>query len=423
MAQSKFLSSSIDAQKRAFGNNNVYVAAEGARLAVGIPLPSFSLMYLFDLDVLPVGRVIGLAGKPASQKSSLGFEFASWIIKAEGEAKLVEAEGGKYSPTLLRSIVGKEGYEQHFIIGRSDSTEQTQSQMSATLDLYEANEDEGDKALSALLVDSMTGVTAESLMEKHRTDGFASASVAVLAKGWTDYLRTFSARLSGWPITAIIVNHLKDKVSTTGGPAGKYTPGGDAHRFYSALYLYVTRIGGGNRKTIFREGKRQDRFTEYRTIKIELNKSSLGCDGRDIAVNFCWFHNEDGEQVTYFDWPSATTQLLLANQNMKSYIDRQPAELHDLLDVTCSEGSGDKKYSSTALGVENVSDSELGALVDGNPEWVDRLCNFMHITRHTKWAGSMPALERERKKAKKDKKEDSGDNTKPIAVPPEITEG
>jgi len=414
MAQSKFLSASIDAQKREFGDTNVYVASEGEKLAVGIPLPSFCLMYLLDLDVLPLGRIVGLAGEPASQKSSLGFEIARWISNAGGETKLVECEGGKYSPVLLRSILGEDSYKNHFLIGRADSIEQAQSQMSSVIKLYEKNEEEGAKSISALLVDSMTGVTSDSLIEKHTKEGFASASVAVLAKGWTDYLRSFSSRLAGWPITAVIVNHLKDKVSTTGGPSGKYTPGGDAHRFYSALYLWVTRTNSGSRKTIFREGKRMDRFTEYRTIKIKLKKSSLGCDGRDITVNFCWFHDENGEQVTYFDWPAATCELLLANQSMHSYIDKQPADLCNLLDVTVSEGSGEKKYSSEALGVEGVSDSELGVLIDSNPEWVDKLCTFMHITRHTKWDGEMPELVRERKKAarKSEEKPDKEEGVK-----------
>jgi len=403
MAQSNFLTASLDAQKRQHGESNVFMASEGAQLSVGIPLPSFSVMYLLDLDVLPLGRILGVAGPPASQKSSFAFEVVRWLMGAEGEAKLVECEGGKYSPKLMRSIIGNKGVDEHFLIGRSDTIEEAQGHLSSALDLYEANPEAGMKSISALVVDSLVGVTSEAVMIKHVKDGHASPEVAIQAKGWSPFFKSYSSRIAGWPIVAVVVNHLKTKVNTSGhgGPPGRYTPGGDAQSFYAGLYLWMQRIASSERITIVRNGERINRFTETRRLKIELQKSSLGTDGREIFVNFSWYHDEEGNQVSYFDWNASTCELLLSMQGRHGYIDKQPADLCNLIDIDVSKGTGEKKYTSQALGLEGVSDSEIGAAIDSNPEWIDKLCKFFNITRHNKWTGVMPELEKKVKQRKK----------------------
>jgi hypothetical protein len=405
---SNFLLAAIEERQKKVGRDNLFSGKNAEELSVGLRLPAFCLMYLLDTNVLPLGKIIGLAGPPQSQKSSLGDEIARWIISAGGIVQCVENEGGKFSPTLKRHIVG-EGYDERYFIARASSLEEAQSHMSAHVKAYEgASDAEATSSLSGLLLDSMTGSDTDGMVEKQVKSGVAEPSVATLAKSWTTFLRSFSTRVAERPILTILINHLKTAIGpATFGPPPKYTPGGDAQRYHSSLYLYVKRIRSFTMDSIYQAGKAISQPTEVRRLVLKLDKSSLGADGRDIPVNFCWHYDATNTPHIRFDWPAATAELIASRQDEVGTLETSLGKLKELIDLEPVGGSAkdDGKevlYASKALGVNGLSGTEIGALIDNNEEWIGKLCRFHHMRMQGVWTGKMPTLVKRGRAAKGD---------------------
>ena len=393
---SSFLSASMEENQKKFGRSKVFMGSDADKMAVGLPWPAFSLAYLTDTNVMPLGKIIGIAGQSQSQKSTLGFEFAKWFCGYGGEAKLVETEGRKYSSSLIKSVMGDDYADNRLQIACADTIEEAQQHISTVIDLYnqtsksKAGAEEARKALVAVILDSLVGQDTEAAYEKLEKTGAVGATMCTIAKAWTGYLRYTSGQISTYPMSLIVINHLKEKINAQFG-GGKVTPGGDSQRFYASLYLWVTRIGKDEKETCFIAGERVERHVDSRKLLLKVDKSSLGVEGRSITVDFSWYYDENNKQVSYFAWHAATCALLV---EMQPLIDvRDPKrKLRDIVDVEEVRSANMKLYSSSTLGLSKASDTEIGAAIMKNPELYNELLKFHHIKMYQTWNGSMPQL-------------------------------
>lgn len=387
----------MDSQ-RTSSDAKVFMGAEGDSQFVGLELPAFCLMWLFDSNIFPVARTIGIAGAPGAHKSALGFEVVRWFQKENGFGHLVETEGSKYSPSLIASLQGEEMYAEGFSISPVQSVEEAQDRLTTSLKWY--MKEDNKTMLTAFILDSLVGVETDGNIEKLVKEGHVTANMGQ-AKSWKAFLRWYSTHIVDYPISFIMINHLQTAIAAGGyGPPPKYTPGGDAQRYYSALYFFVTRMSKNTEKKEFyyAKGEKIPRLAESSYLRIKCDKTSLGKNNnREILVNFCWYNDPDGKQRSYWDWDGATCELMVLLQDEKSSA-FDFSKLRDVLDITETKTSGRNTYKSKRLGMEDAEAYEIGAAIQADPEMRNTLKKFFHIECRDLWTGAMPIFKRTKKK-------------------------
>lgn len=368
---------------------------------VGVPSPSLALSWCMDNTVLPLGKMIGIAGPSQSQKTSLALEFAKIGLRLNGYCYLVDNEAAKYSPTLQRSILKIEPESQKLVLARSDSVEESQERMTSFVRAFYAHKNMEE--IWTLILDSLSGTETAGEMAAIDKEGSAGRSHPLIALSWTRYLRWLTARINVFPILFISINHLKDKPPPPGQMfGGKSTPGGVAQRFHAMTYFWVKRLhlsGDSSSRRTWDfpsiEGNKIDSGTqslpmELRRIVIECEKNSQGVDGRQIVVDFCFYMGLDGERKAFFDWDGATALMLVDRQNDPGLIveegENRYGKLSDLLAISCDRG----RYTCRDLGLKNVSAQVLGFAVHCAPELVNKLVKFFGIKEGISWGGRMP---------------------------------
>jgi RecA/RadA recombinase len=346
-----FFQGFIDNGRAKFGEDRVLVGTQEDESQTGIELPSFSLQYLLHSNIIPLSKIIGLAGAPASSKSGMLFELFRLFIEAGGVAHLVETEN-KLNVQYLRSIVGGDK------VGRVriDPVKSVQLAQDAVTSAIEYYKDRcPDRNLPLIIgIDSLAGSTSDALSEEITKAGHAEKSYPEAALLWSNYFKVLCSSLTGLPITVAFTNHLKDKIDA--GPAQVKTKGGGVSQdFHALIYLYMTRIKPIDQ--VSREGN---------LIKIQAYKCGLGPSLRVIEAPILWdFVTPEGAtdpiQTTTWDWNAATGRLFAG--------DEMPKRILDKVDIT----STSNRYSSRALGVSKVTDSEIGAAIAGNAEMMTAL--------------------------------------------------
>jgi hypothetical protein len=396
MAPSDVLRAMVDANRKSYNSTRTIIGSEMEDKLVGLPFPSLALMWLVESNVLPLGKLIGLAGDSQSQKSSLGFEIMGWLMRAGGISRLLENEGGKWSDTLIRSIIGPYVEANQFGIEECSSLGEVQAMTTSTLQFLKSKK--MTHQLTGIMVDSLMGTATAERTKKIVKEGSAGRAFADGALSWTGYMQYLSGALIGWPVLWLFVNHLKDKQSeATGKPAGKTTPGGRAQRFYSSVYLWMNRMkhtSGGSRDTWEVNGELVPCPMTIRTIRIKCDKNSMGVDGRAINVDFCWWFDRDNNQHSFFNWDAATVNLLLAQQEEKKtgYVRANETgfgPLTDVLKITQGRGAAGNTYSCKRVGVEHKMAHTLGAAIHADAQLMDELIDFFHIHRRPIWEGQM----------------------------------
>lgn len=395
------LESMLLGAKKEYGNRT-FSGPDGKKLLIGLPLPSLSMMYLFDSNVISLGKVIGLAGEPMSQKSSLGFEFQRLVTMflnpvngQHGIAQHIEAEAGKYSPSLHESIITSELFK-HVLYTQARSVDDAQDISTKMLALIqdscknEKGKMDPQKCNVPIVftVDSLTGSETEGNREKLQEDGSLGGNFPRMAKAWTEFFRTFPTFMIGWPVIFTFINHLKtEQAKMAGRPDKKYTPGGGGQRFMSSYMIYMQRIGSEQKQTLYVDGDEVKQPHEIRKLELKMDKTSLGYDGRRITVDFI-FYRKDNQQYSYFDWDASTVHMLvwMLGDKSKGVVKK---ELSDVIDFSCSEN----RYTCKQLKLKGVSATEFGQAIHADSALMMDLFDFLQIQRYGVFNGTMPSLE------------------------------
>lgn len=396
------LSSMMAGAKKEFAGRT-WSGPDCKKLRVGIPLPSLSMMYLFDSNALALSQTMGVAGEPMTQKSSLGFELQRLIMLfvnpqtgKHGIAQHVENEAGKYSASLHESIVTPELYS-HVLYTQARSVDEAQTVCTKMLvDVVQKScvDDKGKITPQAcnvpvsFTVDSLTGSETEGNREKLVEDGSLGGNFPRMAKAWTEFFRTYPTYMIGWPVLFVFINHLKEQQAKMQGlPPTKYTPGGGGQRYQSAYMIYMFRRKSEQKQTLFVDGEEIKQPHEIRLLELEMNKTSLGYDGRRITVEFI-FYRKDGQQYSYFDWDASTTHMLMWMQGEKSK-GVVKKDLRDIIDLDCTE----KRYTSKRVKLKNVTATEMGRAIHDDAELLTELFDFLNLQRFPLFNGQMPRIE------------------------------
>jgi len=379
----------------------VYLGKDIDLRLVGVRSPGFALSWCMDSTVLPLGHVVGIAGPSQSQKTSLALEFSRVGMGYGGYCCLIDNEGAKYSPSLIRSVLNVENDSDRVVLLRSDSLEECQRRMTEVVRVFH------DKKLLSelwtLILDSMSGTETEGEMTKIDEEGSAGRAHPVGALSWTRYMRWLTSRINPFPVLVVAINHLKEKPPHPGQMfGGKSTPGGVAQRFHAMTYFWVKRLwmsGDSESRSTWdfprvEDGKivpgSEHLPMEVRKIEITCEKNSQGADNRSIRVDFCFYTDLSGKKRAFFDWDGSLANLLSDTQDSLGLIavdgKNRYGRLKEVLEISRSRN----RYTCPQLDLTGVSPQVMGFAVQHAPELLSKLVRFFGINESPEWTGKMP---------------------------------
>lgn len=365
-----FMASMTAAAEKKFGTDHMYAASKHTQRYIGLPLPSLALEYMFRSNVLYLGSVYGLAGPPASFKSSLGLEFARIICAANGTTALTETEGGKISPAIVQSVLGP--FTNRLVMKLVDNVEDAQAFLSFLVKWYQT--EHSDKTqLYGLFLDSLFGSAGKEKKDKIEKEGFAGRSFPVEALLWSQWLQANAPKFVGWPMIMVFVNHQKQDIDSKFKSSYRH-PGGDAQEFYATVYMHVKKIK-------VNEGVEQ----RINHLEIRTIKHSFEPEGRRINVPFVMDKLVKPPRL-FFDWGHATADLLSDSKKCPNI-----ADILHVTTTTAAMTAMTRTFSCKQLGLKAVSGSVLGTAVHQDVELMVQLREVLDIVTHEVWAGYMPA--------------------------------
>jgi hypothetical protein len=361
---------------------------------VGPELP-FPLAYLFGINVFPLGKIVGIAGHPASLKSTLGFALMRLVRDYNGEARLMECEGGKYSIPLMSSVMGPD-YDDWFKITECTDIDEAQDWITKLLDLV-GKHNVKDEILG-VMIDSLTGSIARESSEKISKEGHAGREFPIEALLWSKYFKKLSASLLGRPVAFIFINHIKEKPSERPGlPNQEYTPGGAAQDFHSAMFIYMKAEKKTKELVTWEVGipgsasdplQKARRTTTIQGLHLKTHKNSLGAKNRMLSLECHYYYDEENRLHTYFDWDGALANLVAEHQDTTGHIqgvEGSSGKLSELLRVSVNSN----RYSCSDLGASGVMAHTLGKAIRAQPALYASLLDFFHIEKYPIWGSKV----------------------------------
>jgi len=418
-----FWHASCAAVTKKTGNVDIITSGESEARIIGIPFPSLSLAYLFGNTVLPLGRSGQIVGLPGSCKT-----LFLWFLQAMhleyGGVTTNFANEGKDSPDLRNSIFNhRKSWMNRSVIhptfaledwmeglihwikivyqqcdptgriptfqrkakGKGKGGSKSEEDEDTMLDLIEAddipNSAEAKRARKqspgygwkipiGFSVDSLMSTPPREQGDKILLTGSPERSFPIGANLLSAYCKLLPRLIDNKPITFWGTNHLKPTTDSAGRPSNNI-PGGQAFKFMETFRLIMRRISLIDRTN--RGGA---------LIELKCDKNSLGQTGAKLqaTVMWEWVKWNDGKyrQYTFWDWHSATTDMLLARSKLTVSMANQ---IYDIVDINASPKT--RRAWSKTLGIPKsspVTYHEIGRLIDNSPEIRFELSPLLNIS-------------------------------------------
>ncbi len=334
---------------------------------IGVALPALSLEYLLDTNIWPLGRVVQLNGLQSSMKSAFAFELSRIFREHSGATWYHEVEG-KFSETLCRSVIGW-GADTAFVRDPCDSMDAWQQHVTLTLrTIREIMDGKGKRERGTgrtwpvlEVIDSLTAKNLTASDDRIDKAGFASAAHPAEAGSITKFMKRLQRVLDHYPISMVIINHLKLQENPNGPQPIRHTPGGKHVAFQESLEIEFTRIG--HVEQVDKEGL---------DVKLRVRKNALGSPDRSIVAPIRWWtapaidaqagKKPVSRQRTVWDWYTATTKLLINDKLVRR------TAVREVIDVRTAKGG---KFWSKRLRISKdapVSAQAFGKAIQRNAE-------------------------------------------------------
>jgi hypothetical protein len=364
----------IDA-KRQLGDDKVFTGRESEARLVGLYLPALCLRYLYQCNIMPLSRMEQITGIQESCKSAFLYEKYRWIRCCGGKGYHIENES-KDSDSLRMSMLNYDYNAVDLFI--SESLEEWQQYVSyltgsntikAALLGTKERPGPGKTIPIGLGVDSLTAKASREIQDKMADSGYADRVHPIDALKISSYLKYFPQRLVGWPFWFGCINHLKPQ-KTGVGAIDYHTPGGYSVKFQETFETRLARIAD------------IDSGDNGVLIKFVTQKNSLGPGRKTIQAAFRWFFDPDtGKQRSYWDWHSATIDLL--DKGLKTGALRSAC--HDIVDIRTKTSGGKKVWSKTLDIPESdpVPYSVAGKMLEDRTDLLGPLHKVLGVRNYT----------------------------------------
>jgi hypothetical protein len=377
--------------------------AESMLLLGGIALPALCLRYLLHQDAFPLGRTLTLSGLFRSNKTSLAFEIARWILLHRGMAWYNDVEK-KDSPDMRQALMNYDDNLLNYLeILPCSTQDQWQGGVTAQFDaISKISEKQGGRFTvpGVSIVDSVAAADPKAESDKFMTDHGgagrrAHPAVALYNAKWMTEIVHY---VSEGPFILLLIQHSSEvQDPRTPGITTRKQKGGMEMAFAKTTAFEMTRVGD-IKETANAGGV---------NIKIECSKNALGPSRRQIKVpaRWTWVFNEElnrKRQHYYWDWHHASIELLLNFSTMDGR-KGQWKELSQVCDL--HKVSGARVWSRT-LGVPEASPvtfAEAGHMLEHeHSDLMPALYDILHIERRgilkpghdlrAVWTGKVPVL-------------------------------
>jgi hypothetical protein len=366
-----------------------YVEDEGGKYgsaSVGVPFPALCLEHLYQSSVYPLGRSEMVAGTQGSNKSSYLYEHYRWFtwplggygFHMENESKEEEF------PPLMASMLD---YDLSHMPGPffSESMNDWQAQI---ID-FTADGKRSFKALFEPLglhkrvplilgVDSYFAKLAEESIKSIIEEKNVAREFSWEAQKVSRFLKAIFQQVKHYPLAIVGTNHSKPSIDPRSGRTLDNITGGYALRFQDTFEVIMKKIG---------YDRRADHT--YNEILFETIKNSIGRDHVTIKaeIKFCDIDSVTGRQRVYWDWDSATVNMLLGKDRSPGdkHFGGVPSKLKEAADITgLREATAGRCYSEI-LGVPRdnpIPREEMGKMINNNEALKEQLRPLLGVRKH-----------------------------------------
>jgi hypothetical protein len=361
---------------------DLIVVGKARELVVGIPLPALCLKYLIQSSVLPVGRMYQITGLEGSGKSSLLAELMRWGLIYDGYGMVFEAESKDIAE--LREAIWEHNrtwLDIRALYQPCNSMDVWMKTLGSEVDEihrinagFGGSKGVGWRDVYIFGVDAFTSAATDETLAKLAKEG-PGRSHPLEANLISQYGRSIPDKLRGTSIIIAGTNHLKPKRDDNGNEVS-HSPGGRALKFMESIEFEMERQGR------FKAAKRSGVW-----LWIETMKNSLGERLKSIRVALVWDWRwneprQDWVQYAFFDWHSATVDMLLQFERDKDSKATWTA-ITDILDINDTSGG---RFWSKRLGIPQdkpVSRHEFGRAIDYDLDLQVQLYPLLGITRRS----------------------------------------
>lgn len=356
------------------------------KVIVGLPLPALCLRYLFQSIVMPLGRIIQLAGPFGSCKSALLYEIMRWHASYGGGSALAECENKDAAQMRKGILQYNDMWLRRIEFGEANTLQEWQSFLTANLlqfrTLLDAPGGPGRTIPICMGVDSLTAVDSQTEIDKVNEAGHSSLGYATLANLITRYMRQGVVQhLRGYPFTIVGTNHLKismeqPKNAGPNQPKNTTTPGGVAVNFMATFMLEMHRV-------------KDIETSEYEGIRVAMKmaKNSIGPSRKKIEAQMLWWRSPDPDKPGDFrqnfcwDWDTASVELLLSFVDKNSKNKTLGAAMQELTGIYKDTAS---TSHSRILGYPTaVPHRVLGAALEARPDILNQLYPMLGISKYS----------------------------------------
>ncbi len=389
LASSILLNSVLESAREEYNDNLIAAAGDLDVLSIGIKIP-FVMQYILQNNSLPLGRIFELVGEEKSNKSTLAFEIGRWFFGQVGQVYIFENET-KFSEDMAMAVMGHpdEVGRPPFVHFDCGTQEDWQAKITTTLKdikqkmLSGATVKIGNKVKKykplgrtipiLFILDSLAGAVAEENVKKINQRGFSGRNHPAEALSNTSYFKKFRADLVKWPVSLLIVNHLRKQKAENGPHIERKTPGGKHVAFQQSLQLELTKT-----KALSYVDTRKDAVSlavKGNRIKIQCRRSSIGEDLRSANVDLIWWYEKKNgkiRQYTKWQWDAAIVDLLMDQDGGAKERIREVVDIRQIKN----------KFWSKKLKVSKekpLTKAEIGAKIEKNEAIIAKLSDLFAI--------------------------------------------
>lgn len=365
----------------------------------GVPMRPLMLQRMFGTDVLPLGKIIEVAGPTGSCKSLTSFFLMREFLAQGCHTVLVETEN-KFNPVLFGSVIGDLAPDAVIVPNQSTHEKWQEavtniikavedSVKAARSDIKEweksKKKDKGPRPPQArpvlLVLDSLASVS-EASKNAILKDGHASRSFPEEALLNSRFFTALPEQLADLPMTMIYVNHKMKSMETGNAFSVSDAPtnrskGGDTPAFFASHRLFFNESGAVT-------SPRQGYYEQ--AARCVVVKNSFNQKGITTKFNVWWRKGVDEStmdetQETGFHFDRALTRFLAPE---KAGFDYDRDSVKKFLQVTFHSLT---KYSVKGLVNGEGTAEEVGTMIEACPEACWRLTPHLGIKRFNAYEG------------------------------------
>lgn len=363
------------------GMDGILLGDIADKTIVGLPFPALVLRYLFQSVVLPLGRIIQLAGMFGSCKSAFLYEIMRWHASYGGGSALAECENKDASQMRSGIMEYNEMWLRRIEFGPADTLQEWQKFLTSNLlqfkTVMDAPGGPGRTIPICMGIDSLTATDSETEIAKVEEAGHSSLGYATQANLITRFMRQGVVKhLRGYPFTIVGTNHLKISMEQSQpGVKMTKTPGGEAVNFMATFLVEMQRI---------KDISTQD-YDGIR-VKIKMAKNSVGPSRKTAEAQLLWWQAPDPgtgnfRQRFVWDWDTASVELLLSFTDPKSKNKTLGKSLQDIHGIVRDSAS---TSHSRVLGIHSpVPHRVVGQALEHRPDLLDAMYPLLGISKYS----------------------------------------